>query len=339
MSSAAQLWCGQRRPRSMSTRRPSEFPTVHDLEMNTNWRPSLRRVRSPSDVPMFPSAHASLRQRRLSHRRSTVTDPFVSLFGDGNDAFDHVHAAGAANDIARFRAQTNQKPTEELIVEARLEQLPAVRRPGPPLLKRQPSFGEFEAAQRRAAAERFKRHAVEVTGDPTGVANGTYYFTEQPNKEPFFTRTEPHKATMAQRQSHGMWFLIAWGKDKNGKDAWGDYCAPYDGELPPCDGWRKCWRTKDKLRWEFGDEVPIRVGVHREEFPQVNTVLSKRSSIAGTKISMPPSPVTEAFKNSALVNTTFKRLSVEAAKLTLKEPVPSALEIYQKSTVEIAAAE
>lgn len=146
---------------------------------------------------------------------------------------DRVHAQDAAADIASFKAATNQFVGDPTAVEG----------------------------------SRFKRYVVEVTGDPSGVANGTYYFTEKPSRKPFFTRTAPHKATLAPRQSHGMWFLLCWGEDEDGKKIWTDYCSPHDGELPPPKGWRKCFRTKDKLHWNFGEEVPINVEVLKEALP------------------------------------------------------------------------
>lgn len=284
------------RHRSISKRRPSELPTVYDLQMNTSWRPSLQRVRSPSDVPI-PTGYS---------------DPFLEMFGPVAPT-DQAHAVDAAIDIARFREATNQAP------------LPGLKRR--PSIKRQASYGDITAAQRREAAQRLQRHVVEVSGDPTGVANGTYRFTEKENKEPFFTRTKPYKATLAQRQSHGMWFLIAWGKDKDGKDAWGDYCSPHDGELPPESGWRKCTRTGPKLaqRWVFGDEVPIKVLVVREQRKEYSTPMNANAA----EFKIAASPAAGSNKSTPL-NQEVDPLAVEAAKLTLKEPVPSVTELYKQ---------
>jgi hypothetical protein len=108
------------------------------------------------------------------------------------------------------------------------------------------------------------QYTVEVTGDPNGVANGTYHFTEK-NGRRQFQRTEPRKATLAPRQSHGLWFLLCWGEKKNGKQTWTDYCSPHDGQLPPMKGWRTCSRSKDRTSWVFGEEVPIRVEIQRKD--------------------------------------------------------------------------
>lgn len=207
------------------------------------WRPrSLSTISLPSvddlkntgcwspTIQGPPSRRPSLSRSPGSWTPRRLSGVYSRRFSDSN------HATDAAKDIARFREATNQRvdPTSTSTVSA--------------------------------CDPKFKRYVVEVTGDPSGVANGTYHFTEKNSRKPFFTRHAPRKATLAPRQSHGMWFLLCWGEEKDGKPTWTDYCSPHDGELPPQKGWRKCSRTKDKLRWEFGDEVPIRVEVNKDAY-------------------------------------------------------------------------
>merc|ERR1712080_675849 len=101
-----------------------------------------------------------------------------------------------------------------------------------------------------------------------GVADGKYFYTEKYCRKPYFTRHKPFKGTLAPRASHGMWFLLAWVKDVDGSQTWTDYCSPSISGLPPTDGWRKCWRDKDKKSWHFGEEAPtIRVEVLKDAYP------------------------------------------------------------------------
>jgi len=222
------------RPRSLST---MSLPSVDDLK-STGWE----RVNSPTIIEQQQpqiTRRVSIEQRPKINRR--VTEPPRSaswtprrLSGAYSRRFSDSVVSGAAQDIAKFKAATGQ------------------------------GCGDPTSPTSVCAQNRF---VVEVTGDPSGVANGTYHFTEKNSRRPFFTRHSPRKATLAPRQSHGMWFLLCWGEEKNGKQTWTDYCSPHDGELPPQKGWRKCSRSKDKLKWNFGEEVPIRVEVLKDAYP------------------------------------------------------------------------
>jgi len=101
-------------------------------------------------------------------------------------------------------------------------------------------------------------YVVQVSGDPSGVANGIYHFTQKHSRRSYFTRREPQKATLTPRPSYGKWFLLAWDKD----GSWTDYCADLVGDEPPESGWIKCSRDQTKHTWKFGNTVPsLRVKV------------------------------------------------------------------------------
>jgi len=154
---------------------------------------------------------------------------------------DHVRpAAPAVPQVKRWRSRTMSQP--------------AYINPADSWRKKERSKSVADATDQRGVPT----CVVEVSGDPSCVANGIYHFTQKHSRRSYFTRREPQKATLTPRPSYGKWFLLAWDKD----GSWTDYCADLVGDEPPESGWIKCSRDQTKHTWKFGNAVPsLRVKV------------------------------------------------------------------------------